>query len=168
MSWFETLYNTFFRPDREEHPERAEVARAANFLQIGEFQLLQLAYCDWHGEEMPRSLLDTIFFTYMVEDRVPHWARHYARRILQAAELGGVDDQDPRYHRYDDDYGTELPQGVRRFIVAATLVVGVVGGGVITSHYLTEPTSSILPPYFEDEPAPEADIEPMQKDLRGS
>ncbi len=164
MGW----YNTFFHPDRDENPERAEVARAANYLQIGEFQLLQLAYQSWHGEEMPKALHNTIFYTYMLEDKVPAWARHYARRIVQAAELGGIDDQDPAYHRYDDDYGTTLPAGVRRFIVAATLVVGIVGGGVITSHYVTEPTSSILPPYFEDEPQPEADIKATPTDLRGS
>jgi hypothetical protein len=162
------LYNTFFHPDRDENPERAEVARAANYLQIGEFQLLQLAYYAWHGEEMPRALCDNIFYTYMVEDKVPSWARHYARRINQAAELGGLDDQDPHYHRYDDDYATSLPIGVRRFIVAATIVLGVVGGGMITSHYVTEPTGSVLPPYFEEEAQPDANIKATPSDLRGS
>ncbi|MCH7542778.1 MAG: hypothetical protein IIB65_03995, partial [Proteobacteria bacterium] len=43
------LFQTLMRPDREESEQRAEVARAANLLQLGEFQLLQLAYHDWHG-----------------------------------------------------------------------------------------------------------------------
>ena len=39
---------TLLRPDREETNLGAdEIARAANILQIGEFQLLQLAYKDW-------------------------------------------------------------------------------------------------------------------------
>ena len=48
------LFETLIHPDREEHPERAEVARAANLLQIGEFQLLQLAYQDWFGTDNPQ------------------------------------------------------------------------------------------------------------------
>jgi len=42
MNFFETLIH----PDREEleNAERVLVCRAANVLQIGEFQLLQLAY----------------------------------------------------------------------------------------------------------------------------
>ncbi len=47
------LFETLFHPDREEHPERKEVARAANLLQVGEFQLLQLAYKDWFDKEIP-------------------------------------------------------------------------------------------------------------------
>ena len=38
------FFQTLIQPDREEHPERALIARAANLLQVGEFQLLQLAY----------------------------------------------------------------------------------------------------------------------------
>lgn len=40
------LLKTLFNPEHDEHPERAEIARAANLLQVGEFQLLQLAYKD--------------------------------------------------------------------------------------------------------------------------
>lgn len=36
MNFFDVLIH----PNREENPERAEVARAANLLQVGEFQLL--------------------------------------------------------------------------------------------------------------------------------
>ncbi len=145
------LWQTLIHPDREENLERAEVARAANVLQVGEFQLLQLAYHHWHGEDMPPGLCDHLFRAYMLENQVPHWARHYARQILAADELGGIDDQDPSYHRYDDEYVTQVPEGLRKFVVAAVLIVGVVGGGLLFSHYVAGSSSQILPPYFEDE-----------------
>ena len=51
---------TLVRPDQEEDPERTVVARAANILQVGEFQLLQLAYHDWYGQELPAALCDQL------------------------------------------------------------------------------------------------------------
>ena len=68
------LFQTLLRPDREEDSDRAEVAKAANLLQTGEFQLLQLAYYAWHGAEMPEAANDTIFRSYMLLSRVPAWA----------------------------------------------------------------------------------------------
>ncbi len=73
------LFQTLIRPDREENSQRAEVCKAANFLQVGEFQFLQLAYREWHKDEMPEELTNSIFKSYMLHDEVPHWARHYGR-----------------------------------------------------------------------------------------
>ncbi len=33
-----SLWQTLLRPDREENPDRADMVKAANILQIGEFQ----------------------------------------------------------------------------------------------------------------------------------
>ena len=72
-----SFLRTLLRPDREEtNPEAAEVAQAANILQIGEFQLLQLAYRDWHSAELPETLTDKLFACYMLRKQVPHWTRH--------------------------------------------------------------------------------------------
>lgn len=152
MSFWETLLH----PDREErqNAERAEVQRAANVLQVGEFQLLQLAYHAWHGEDMPEGLCDELFRAYMLRSEVPHWARHYARRILAADELGDIDDSDPAYHRYDDEYVTQVPDGVRKFAVAALIIVGVLGGGLAFSHHFGAETSQLLPPYLQEHEMP--------------
>ena len=145
------LFKTLIHPDHEEHPERAEVARAANLLQIGEFQLLQLAYEDWFGSDMPAGESDRLFGAYMMHNQVPAWARHYARRILGLDAAGMLDDSDPAYHRYDPDYRTiRLPDGIRRFCAASAMIVFVLGGGIWLSHQTVDPTSQILPPYFSD------------------
>ena len=61
--------------------ERLVVISAANQLQVGEFQLLQLAYKEWFGEDLPEALVSKLFTSYMLHNYVPHWARHYARRM---------------------------------------------------------------------------------------
>lgn len=164
------LFQTLLRPDREEDPERALVAKAANLLQIGEFQLLQLAYRDWHGAEMRDELSDEMFRSYMLRGEVPPWARHFARRIIVKAELGDLDDADPTYHRYDCDYYRELPLGVRRLAVAVMCLALVVCGGLLVGHFAPSSATSILPPYFnENELKPaQTGLLPPAGELRGS
>ena len=137
------------RPDREEAPEKAEIARAANALQVGEFQLLQLAYRAWHGRELPAALVDSLFASYMLRDSVPHWARHYARNILDLDARGALDWRDPSFRRYDPDYVKPVPRAGRRFAAASVAVFGFLALGLALAHYSTEEGGSILPPYFE-------------------
>ena len=157
-----SLWETLIHPDREEleFQERSVVCRAANLLQVGEFQLLQLAYREWFGADLPEALVSRLFTTYMLNNEVPHWARHYARAIVDNAERGIVDDQNPAYHRYDYEYHTTVPRGVQRFWAAVTVLAGVVLGSVIFADAVVRKPTSILPPYFEEDelrPRPAAD-----------
>ncbi len=146
MNFFQTL----LRPDFEEEPDKALVARAANLVQVGEFQFLQLAYREWHGENMPEAMTDRLFAQYMLYDQVPAWARHYARRIIELDRQGRLDDQDPRFHRFDHDYKTVVPEGVRRFALAASMIVVVLVGSVVIGDFTADKGTSILPPYFNE------------------
>ena len=145
-----SLFQTLMRPDREECAERAEVARAANLLQIGEFQLLQLAYHDWHGEDVAPEAINRLFKSYMIEKVVPHWARHYARRIVALDEDGMLDDREPRYHRYDVDTRTHVRHGVRQFCIVAAAVTVCIGGALWISYLAAGGNTAVLPPYFDE------------------
>ncbi len=164
------FFETLIRPDREDDPERNEIARAANLLQIGEFQLLQLAYFSWHGQEMGGPESDTIFQTYMIGGLVPPWARHYARQIIARDELGDLQDGDPKYHRYDSEYFQAVPLGARRLAVAVACIALVVGGGILVGHLSPGDSTSILPPYFNEKEIAPASAEELDLhgDLRGS
>ena len=146
-----SLLHTLLRPDDDEDPERGEVIKAANLLQIGEFQLLQLAYHGWHGKELEGRLSDQIFRAYMVHSRVPIWARHYARQIIERAEQGALDDWDPDYHRYDCEYYKALPLGARRLTIAVLCIGFVLVGGLLVGRLAALPVTSVLPPYFNEE-----------------
>ena len=148
MNFFEVLLH----PDREEleFADRAQVCSAANLLQVGEFQLLQLAYKEWFGKDLPQALVARLFGDYMIRNDVPHWARHYARLILSREEHGLLDMNDPDYHRYDHDYHTVVPRGVRRFCTAVGIIALVMVTGLLVASMAVTHSTSILPPYFED------------------
>ena len=127
------------------------MARAANLLQVGEFQLLQLAYKDWFDKDMPSRECDRLFGAYMLHNQVPHWARHYARRIIGLDAAGMLNDRDPTYHRYDPKYEPRRsPNGMRGFCTASAAIIFFIGGGIWLSHLSVEHTSQILPPYISD------------------
>jgi len=163
------FFETLLRPDRDDDSECSEIAQAANLLQIGEFQLLQLAYFSWHGQEMSEEQSNATFQTYMIGGQVPPWARHYARQIIYKAEGGNLEDADPKFHRYDSEYFQAVPLGARRLAVAVTCLALVVGGGILVGHLAPVDTSQILPPYFdENELKPHAEDLDLNGGLRGS
>lgn len=164
------FFETLIRPDKDDDSECSEIAQAANLLQIGEFQLLQLAYFSWHGQEMSEKESNATFRTYMIGALVPPWARHYARQIIAKAERGDLDDADPKFHRYDSEYFQAVPLGARRLATAIACLVLVVGGGILVGHLAPVDSTSILPPYFDEEeltPARAQDLD-LPGDLRGS
>ena len=98
-----SLFLSLISPDFVGNPQRAVVARAARMLRIGEFQFLQLAFCEWFGEEMSNDIINEQFKSYMLNGQVPYWARHYARRICRLYAAGKLNCWDPYFHRYDID-----------------------------------------------------------------
>ena len=146
------FWQTLMHPDREEleMKDRLVVISAANQLQIGEFQLLQLAYRTWYDKDLPEALMSKLFTAYMLHNHVPHWARHYARRIIQDHELGKLDDNARSFHRYDHNYKTSVPRGVQRFCVATAGVIFAVFGGIYVANQVVGQSTSLLPPYFEE------------------
>jgi len=154
------FFKTLVRPDREEDPERTVVARAANVLQVGEFQLLQLAYRDWYGQELPIALCDQLFQAYMLRNEIPIWARHYARRILDFEERGLIDCDDAYYHRYDREYVTHVPQGVKQFTWVSMILATVIVLGVVIGELSAGEGASMLPPYFDQRDFPSHQPQP--------
>ncbi len=155
------LWETLLHPDREEaeDAERREVGRAANILQIGEFQLLQLAYRAWHDKDLPEALVDRLFHDYMIHNEVPHWARHYARQILRLEDAGRLDSNRPQYHRYDSTYGKNMSHGVRRFWVAMGCLVILLSGAIIVAEFSPGEPVSLFPPYFTEQQLKQTEAE---------
>ena len=146
MNFFETL----IRPDKEEGGTRSDVLDAANLLQIGEFQFLQLAYKEWHGEELPERQMDGLFNAYMFRGEVPLWASHYARTIFEREQKGRLDDREARYHRYDYEFQAEVQNGRKKFWIATAVIVLSLGGSLLLANLSTRPGGgSIFPPYFD-------------------
>jgi hypothetical protein len=114
-----SFFRTLLRPDHDDNPERSLVA-------------------------------NQVFQSFMIHGRLPPWGRHYARQILTLDDQGRLQEDDDSYHRYDKDFSrTRLAGGSRRFIVAMTVVVGVIGGGLAAAHNVARCGATVLPPCFD-------------------
>lgn len=163
MNLLEVLIN----PEGEELElgERALVCSAANVLQVGEFQLLQLAYASWFGRDLPEALVDRLFASYMLRNEVPHWARHFARAILAEDADGRLDPDHPAWHRYDHDGGAPPPGALRFYTAVGVVGLALVGALLAAGATVTAPTS-LLPPYFERSDLPGNDAATIAKPAR--
>ena len=148
------LVKTLIKPDWDDNPKRSEILNAANLLQIGEFQLIQLAYKIWYKEDLPEDKINKIFSEYMVTEIIPIWVTHYAQDILKLSKANVLDSYNKKYHVYDHEFGDYIPdekRRKRRGIFYAT-IIGIV---FIGSHYMAinyvdiEESASFYPPYIE-------------------
>ena len=129
------LLKTLIKPDWDDSPKRTEILHAANLLQIGEFQLIQLAYKVWYGENLPEDKINKIFSEYMVTGIIPIWVTYYAKDILKLDKANVLDSYNKKYHVYDHEFGKYIyddKQRKRRGIVYATIIIFV----FIASHYM--------------------------------
>ena len=148
------LIKTLIKPDWEDNPKRSEILYAANLLQIGEFQLIQLAYKVWYKQDLPEEKINKIFSEYMVSGIIPIWVSYYARDIIKVENANALNCYDEKYHVYDHEFGEHIPdeQIRRRRGVFYAFIIGVV---FIASHYMAinyvevEGSAGFYPPYVE-------------------
>ena len=148
------LLKTLIKPDCDDSPKRSEILNAANLLQIGEFQLIQLAYKVWYNENLPEDKISKIFSEYMVTGIIPVWVTYYAKDILKLDQANVLDSYNEKYHVYDHEFGAYIynnQQRRRRGILYATIIAFV----FIGSHYMAinyvedEESAGFYPPYIE-------------------
>jgi hypothetical protein len=146
------LLKTLIKPDWDESPKRSEILHAANLLQIGEFQLIQLAYKVWYKENLPEDKINNIFSEYMITGIIPIWVTAYARDILKLDKANVLDSYNEKYHVYDHEFGTYIydnRQRRRRGVLYTTIIVCVfVITHFMAANYVEEP-ASFYPPYIE-------------------
>ena len=146
------LLKTLIKPDWDESPKRSEILHAANLLQIGEFQLIQLAYKVWYKEDLPEDKINNIFSEYMVTGIIPIWVTAYAKDILKLDQANVLDSYNEKYHIYDHEFGAYIydnKQRRRRGVLYATIIVCVfVVTHFMAANYVEEP-ASFYPPYIE-------------------
>ena len=148
------LLKTLIKPDWDDNPKRSEILNAANLLQIGEFQIIQLAYKVWYRENLPEDKINNIFNEYMVSGIIPIWVTAYAKDILKLDKANVLYSYDEKYHVYDHEFGAYIydnKQRRRRGILYATIIAFV----FIVSHYMAinyvedNESASFYPPYIE-------------------
>jgi len=149
-----SFLKTLIKPDWDDNPKRSEILNAANLLQIGEFQLIQLAYKVWYNENLPEDKINKIFSEYMITGIIPIWVTYYAKDILKLDRANALDSYNEKYHVYDHEFGAYIyndQQRKRRGILYATIIAFV----FIASLYMAiiyvedEESAGFYPPYIE-------------------
>ena len=146
------LLKTLIKPDWDDNPKRSEILNAANLLQIGEFQLIQLAYKVWYNENLPEDKINKIFSEYMITGIIPIWATYYAKDILKLEQANVLDSYNEKYHVYDHEFGAYIyddKQRRRRGILYTTIIAFIfITTHFIAANYVEEP-AGFYPPYIE-------------------
>ena len=146
------LLKTLIKPDWDDNPKRSEILHAANLLQIGEFQLIQLAYKIWYNEDLPEDKINKIFSEYMVTGIIPIWVTFYAKDILKLDQANVLNNYNEKYHIYDHEFGSYVydhKQRRRLGILYTTIIAFVfITTHFIAANYVEEP-AGFYPPYIE-------------------
>ena len=148
------LVKTLIKPDWDDDPKRSQILNAANLLEIGEFQLIQLAYKAWYKKDLPEDKINKIFSEYMVTGIIPIWVTHYAQDILKLSKANVLDSYNEKYHTYDHEFGDYIPDEKKRR-ARGIFYAAIIGIVFIGSHYMSinyvdiEESASFYPPYVE-------------------
>ena len=146
--------HTLIKPDWDDSPKRSEILNAANLLQIGEFQLIQLAYKVWYKENLHEDKINKIFEEYMIRGIIPIWVTYYAKDIIKLDDANVLNDYDEKYHIYDHEFGEYIydeKHRKRRGIQYTTIIILV----FLITHFMAinyvevEESASFYPPYIE-------------------
>ena len=131
------LLKTLIKPDWDDNPKRSKILYAANLLQIGEFQLIQLAYKVWYEENLPEDKINKIFEEYMIRGIIPIWVTYYAKDIVKLDNANVLNSYDEKYHVYDHEFGEYIYDSKHRKklgIQYATIIILVFILGFLTPY----------------------------------
>ena len=146
------LLKTLIKPDWDDNPKRSLVIQAANLVQIGEFQLIQLAYKAWYEKNLPEEKINKIFNEYMVTGIIPIWVTYYAEDIIKLDKANILDSYNKKYHIYDHEFGQHISNEKQRKTrgIFYTILIGFL---FVASHYMAiknvEEPAGFYPPYIE-------------------
>ena len=148
------LLKTLIKPDWDDNPKRTEILHAANLIQIGEFQLIQLAYKAWYNKDLPEDKINKIFSEYMITGIIPIWVTYYAEDILKLNKANILDSHNQKYHVYDHEFGDYISSDKQRrkrgIFYAIVIAIVFVGSHYMAVNYVeSEESASFYPPYIE-------------------
>jgi hypothetical protein len=81
-----------YRPSRDLiPPDLRLVSEATAALRLREFDLFRAAWQSWFGQAPDDKTVEQVFVAYLFHQRVPHWVRLFARRVLADRAAGSLD-----------------------------------------------------------------------------
>ncbi|MCZ6474019.1 MAG: hypothetical protein O6934_11320 [SAR324 cluster bacterium] len=137
------MLKIFYELGEMDNIEDNLLAEASNRLDVGEFQVFQLSYNEWHGNDLEPKRMEQMFFDYLTENKLPPWARHYARRIIDLDDQGKLEHTDLHYHRYDVNRAD--PLNIKKGLTTIIAVTLFMAAFLIISSILLDKSREDLP-----------------------
>ena len=81
--------------------DRSMVTTVANALDIGEFQLVQLAFKHWYGREMSSWEQEKYFHYVFFQGHIPPFGRHLSREVHSQGSDNNIMERPAFRHLYD-------------------------------------------------------------------
>ena len=146
------FFKTLIKPDWDDDPKRSEVICAANLIQVGEFQLIQLAYNAWYKEDLPEDKINKIFNEYMMSGIIPIWVVYYAKDIIKLDKAQVLESYNEKYHVYDHEFGGKIFNEEHRKKLGIRYAIIIIFTFIL-SHYMAikyvDEAADLSIPYFE-------------------
>jgi hypothetical protein len=99
------------------------ISAAASLLQISEFRCFQIAYTQWFGHELDERSMEHIFSSYLKQASVPHWVRHFTRKVFSLEDQGILNPEDFNIFRQQNTHRNRI-RGIcySALILAVTII----------------------------------------------
>jgi hypothetical protein len=78
------------------------VGQVADMLQVSEFELFRVAYCQWFGRYLPDRKMEYHFSSYLFHGTLPFWVHHMVRKAAERMRRGELDPA---------EFSVRLPEG---------------------------------------------------------
>ncbi|MCF3628249.1 hypothetical protein RJ527_09245 [Thalassospiraceae bacterium LMO-SO8] len=120
-----------------ESKDARAVRAAAAVLRISEYDLFRLAFERWSGRPADDRDMEPVFVAFLFDHGMPHWVRHFARRVLDAAEAGTLDRADLGADRYKRVVPLH-PRAARPPLSVTVMMIALYVLGAAAIHYRVE------------------------------
>jgi hypothetical protein len=99
------------------------VSFVARLLDISEFNLFEIAYINWFGNEATKKAMDDFFGSYLTSGLVPFWLRDMVRKVIGKYKKGELTPSEfgirqPCVNRFKKGFGWILV-GLFSFLIFA-------------------------------------------------
>ena len=122
------------------------ITEAAAALDTSEISIFRRAWSHWYGGPADEARIEPSFIVYMFGGRAPHWARDYARRVVEENRAGEIEPQ---------AWGTRSPYvrnpllGFSLAVLTVLIVIGLVVAADIAAHYIAGIENCFTPPCYD-------------------
>lgn len=132
------------------HASDAElVTEAAAALDTSEIDIFRRAWSHWHGIAADERCIEPPFLVYMFGGRAPHWARDYARRVVEENRTGTIR---PLAWGIRSSYVRNPLVGYALTVLAVIVLIGLVAAADISAQYIAGIEGCLTPPCYDSNP----------------